>query len=68
MAGTFRDHKARVALSHMAQVWLALADRHQDGTRVSLQQQQQLQPQKRKCRPLGCEQPAPGKAEQDEDV
>ena len=30
MAGTFRDHKARVALSHMAQVWLALADRHQD--------------------------------------
>jgi hypothetical protein len=25
-----RDHKARVALSHMAQVWLALADRHQD--------------------------------------
>ena len=48
MAGTFRDHKARVALSHMAQVWLALADRHQDGTRVPLQQQQQLQPQKRK--------------------
>ena len=46
MAGTFRDGKARIALSHMAEVWLRLADNGQDakGVRPSVQQQQQIQP------------------------
>ena len=42
MAGTFRDRKARVALSHMAEVWLRLADNGQE--RSAVQQQQQIQP------------------------
>jgi hypothetical protein len=36
MAGTFTESKARATLSHMAEVWLRLAQR--------LQQQQQTQP------------------------
>jgi hypothetical protein len=49
MAGTFRDAKARVTLSHMAQAWLRLADREQDAgkIRATFQQQQQIQPKKR---------------------
>jgi hypothetical protein len=42
MAGTFRDRKARVALSHMAEVWLRLADNGRE--RPVVQQQQQIQP------------------------
>jgi hypothetical protein len=45
MAGTFRDRKSRVALSHMAQVWLTLADRYRGETYAPppAQQQQQIQ-------------------------
>ena len=48
MAGTFRDRKAQAALSHMAQAWLALADRYQDRMHAPppVQQQQQIQPKK----------------------
>jgi len=28
MAGTFRDREARIVLSHMAEVWLRLAERN----------------------------------------
>jgi len=56
MAGTFRDPEARVTLSHMAQVWLRLADDYanerfrrskvaEEGQLV-VQQQQQIQPKK----------------------
>ena len=46
MAGTFRDREARATLSHMAQVWLRLADNCQDAKKVrpAMQQQQQIQP------------------------
>ena len=56
MAGTFRDPEARVTLSHMAQVWLRLADDYEDAnesfgrSKVAeqaqpvVQQQQQIQP------------------------
>jgi hypothetical protein len=47
MAAAFRDRDARVALSHMAQAWLSLAERS-DLARPSAQavvhQQQQVQP------------------------
>jgi len=58
MAGAFRDREARSALSHMAEVWLRLADDYEDANerlRRSLaaeegqpvvQQQQQIQPKK----------------------
>jgi hypothetical protein len=50
MAGTFRDREARAALSHMAEVWLRLADNSQDakGVRPVVQQQQQIQPKQGK--------------------
>jgi hypothetical protein len=45
MAGTFRDHEARIALSHMAEVWLRLAERKvPKQTQPVFQQQQQIQP------------------------
>jgi len=46
MAGTFRERKARIALSYMADAWLRLADRYQDDNEIrpTFQQQQQLQP------------------------
>ena len=56
MAGTFRDPETRVTLSHMAQVWLRLADNYRDANKVigapnaarevrpAVQQQQQVQP------------------------
>ena len=46
MAGTFRDHGARVTLAHMAQAWLRVADHCQDAKKVrpAMQQQQQIQP------------------------
>ena len=46
MAHTFGDRDARVTLSHMAQVWLRLADNCQDAKNVrpAMQQQQQIQP------------------------
>jgi len=46
MAGTFREREARVALSHMADAWLRLADRYQHANQIrpTFQQQQQLQP------------------------
>jgi hypothetical protein len=49
MAGTFRDSDARATLSHMAQVWLRLAD-HSAAEKVqpSAQQQQQIQPKQGK--------------------
>jgi len=45
MAGTFRDRKARATLTHMAQVWLRLAEdcQHKEVWPVA-QQQQQIQP------------------------
>ena len=45
MAGVFREREARIALSHMAQAWLRLADRCQDGgkSQPAFQQQQQIQ-------------------------
>jgi len=43
MVGTFRDGDARAALSHMAQVWLRLADKE---VQPAVQQQQQIQPKK----------------------
>jgi len=39
MAGTFREREARATLSHMAEVWLRLAERQ-----PTQQQQQQTQP------------------------
>ena len=42
MAGTFSDRQARATLSHMAQVWLRLADNYE--ARPVVQQQQQIQP------------------------
>jgi hypothetical protein len=46
MAAAFRDRNARVALSHMAQAWLGLADRYQGvgKSQLAFQQQQQVQP------------------------
>ena len=44
MASTFREREARVALSHMADVWLRLADRYENAEVRPLQQQQQIQP------------------------
>jgi hypothetical protein len=46
MAAAFRDREARGSLSHMAQVWLRLADNCQDAKNVrpAMQQQQQIQP------------------------
>ena len=45
MAGTFRDREARIALSHMAEVWLRLAERNvPKQTQPAFQQQQQIQP------------------------
>jgi hypothetical protein len=53
MARTFGDHNARATLSHMAEVWLRLADNlAADGmfaplkgdVRPVIQQQQQIQP------------------------
>jgi hypothetical protein len=51
MAATFRDRDARVALSHMAQAWLQLAERNDPMLPVAtaqaqpaFQQQQQVQP------------------------
>jgi hypothetical protein len=58
IAGAFRDRDARATLSHMAQVWVRLADNYEDANeRVGrskaaeegqpvAQQQQQLQPKK----------------------
>jgi hypothetical protein len=58
MAGTFRDGDSRVALAHMAQVWLRLADKYEDNHQrfrrskaadegqPVVQQQQQIQPKK----------------------
>jgi hypothetical protein len=58
MAGTFRDREARATLTHMAQVWLRLADKYEDAnerfrrSKVAkegqpvVQQQQQIQPKK----------------------
>jgi hypothetical protein len=44
MAGAFREREARIALSHMAQTWLRLADRYQDvGKSQPAFQQQQIQ-------------------------
>ena len=42
MAGTFREREARATLSHMAEVWLRLAERQP--TQPVFQQQQQIQP------------------------
>jgi len=45
MAGTFRDRDARIVLSHMAEVWLRLAERDVlKQTQPAFQQQQQIQP------------------------
>jgi len=45
MARTFGDRDARVALSHMAKVWLRLAERNvPKQTQPAFQQQQQIQP------------------------
>jgi hypothetical protein len=53
MAATFRDRDARVALSHMAQVWLRLAQRNDlmppvatAQAQPAFQQQQQVHPSK----------------------
>jgi len=58
MAGAFRDRESRVALAHMAQVWMRLADDHKDADKrlrrpkaaeerqPVVQQQQQIQPKK----------------------
>src|SRR5262249_10777111 len=58
MAGTFRDREARATLTHMAEVWLRLADDYEDAnerfrrSKVAekgqpiVQQQQQIQPTK----------------------
>src|SRR5262249_51518555 len=57
MAGTSRDREARASLTHMAQVWLRLADDYEDVNerlrrsisaeeRPVVQQQQQIQPKK----------------------
>jgi septum formation inhibitor MinC len=44
MAGTFGDRAARVALSHMAEAWLRLADNCQYAKEVQpAQQQKQIQ-------------------------
>ena len=45
MAGAFRGREARIALSHMAQAWLRLADRYQavEKNQPAFQQQQQIQ-------------------------
>jgi len=45
MASAFREREARIALSHMAQAWLRLADRYQDvgKSQPAFQQQQQVQ-------------------------
>src|SRR5262245_17102545 len=44
MARTFGDRDARVALSHMAEVWLRLAERNvRKQTQPAFQQQQQIQ-------------------------
>jgi len=45
MARTFGDRDARGMLSHMAQVWLRLADNCRDAkkARPAMQQQQQIQ-------------------------
>ena len=46
MAGAFREREPRIALSHMAQAWLRLADRYRDvgKSQPTFQQQQQIQP------------------------
>ena len=45
MAGTFRDREARIVLSHMAEVWLRLAERNvPKQIQPAFQQQQQTQP------------------------
>lgn len=58
-AGAFRDPEARVALSHMAQAWLRLADGYENANgglkaagegEPAAQQQQQIQPKKVTCR------------------
>ena len=48
LAGRFRDAEARVTLSHMAGVWLRLADFNEDAGKMgaTFQQQQQIQPKK----------------------
>jgi hypothetical protein len=51
MAGTFREREARVSLSHMAEVWLRLADKCQDAKGAAVQQQQQIQPTTTKSKP-----------------
>ena len=44
MAGTFREREARIALTHMAEVWLRLAERNVPiQTQPVFQQQQQIQ-------------------------
>ena len=44
MAGTFREREARIALTHMAEVWLRLAERNVPiQTQPEFQQQQQIQ-------------------------
>jgi len=48
MASAFREPEARIALAHMAQAWLRLADRYQGvgDSQPAFQQQQQMQPKK----------------------
>jgi hypothetical protein len=41
----YRDREARIVLSHMAEVWLRLAERNvPEQTQPAFQQQQQIQP------------------------
>src|SRR5262245_34036383 len=47
MAGTFKEREARATLSHMAEVWLRLAERQP--TQPVFQQQQQIQPKNDKA-------------------
>jgi hypothetical protein len=56
MAGTFQDRKSQAALSHMAQAWLRLAERHDFMPRAAepvVQQQGQIRPQQAQRRPTG---------------
>jgi hypothetical protein len=56
---TFRDRDARLALSHMAQVWLRLAERNDlmpplatARAQPAFQQQQQVQPKQAQLGPV----------------
>src|SRR5262245_24874677 len=51
MAGTFKEREARATLSHMAEVWLRLAERQP--TQPVFQQQQQIQPKNDKVGRVG---------------